>query len=252
MPWPLLFFPEPWWGQLQLTTPGPGWSPAQKESHLQGHKNTERKGAIPFWSSVSPLPLLTGNPFSLHWAFSICFSGRTALGKEQRGTGVWSPNIQLILSHKHGQNKVSGCFLYFFPLLIFWNWQQEVFCTSSVPCVAADSTELSTPQLPTVAHALFGGTKGRIAWPASLWGCLSCPGRLSRNTRTSWPAPMGREGSEAGDTGSYWWPCSAAAQWSQHGHIWNILTFQEIELRIRVIKCKPACGHVQILLAWRM
>lgn len=169
--------------------------------------------------------------------------------EEQRGTGVRSPTIQIILSHKHGQNKVSGCFLSPPPSplkLATWNIF-HFFCSL---CCSCFHWALHTSALQgSNAHAPFGDTKGRIAWPASFWGCLSCPGRLSRSTGISWPVPMGREGLEAGVTGSYWWPCLAGAQWSQHGHIWNTLIFQE-SLRITVIKCKPACGHVQILLAW--
>lgn len=72
---------------------------------------------------------------------------------------------------------------------------------SSVPCVAAASTELSTPGRSTVTmpmphlEALKGALLGQHR-------SESCPGRLSRSTGASQPVPMGREGSGEGVAGA--------------------------------------------------
>lgn len=74
LPWALMRTPAARQLLIRMVTVP---SPAQKESQLQRHKNTERKGAIPFWSRVSLLLLLTGNPSTLHWEFCTGLSGTT-------------------------------------------------------------------------------------------------------------------------------------------------------------------------------
>lgn len=92
-------------GHSPLTSPRR--RPICRDIKMQGHKNTDRQGAIPLWAGGPLFPLLTGSPVCLHSSCCTCCSWSTSPGWRSRGgTDAWSSTVQLILSHKHRQNKV--------------------------------------------------------------------------------------------------------------------------------------------------
>lgn len=139
-----------------MPAPGPGWSQPthqpQKDTHLQRRKNTARKEPFLFGleahhslSSQAALFLCTAH-------FVLVSLGVPARAEEQWSTYVWSPTIQLILSHKHRLNKVSGCFL-FLHILKMVTRSSFHFCPLHCPCFL--NTELSPPGHSKVAGHVF-------------------------------------------------------------------------------------------------
>lgn len=89
-------------------------------------------------------PSLTGSPVCLHSSCCTCCSWSTSPGWRSRGgTDAWSSTVQLILSHKHRQNKVSGCFFFLHILKMVTRNSFHFFCPLCCPCFL--NTELSLP-----------------------------------------------------------------------------------------------------------
>lgn len=97
--------------------------------------------------AVAPL---TGSLVCLRSAFCTCFSWSTSPGRRSgAGTDARSPTIQLILSHKRGQNKVSGCFFSLHVLKMVTRSSFHFFCP--LCCLCCLNTELSPPERSKVA-----------------------------------------------------------------------------------------------------
>lgn len=150
--------------------------------------------------------------------FVLVSLGVPALGGGAEGrTDAWSPTVRLILSHKHRQNTVSGCFFFLCILKMLTRSSFHFFSPLCCPRFL-NTAELSPALHHSSARTPFGGTKGSITQPVSPQRGMFCPRRLSRSSRAPQLISVGRERLRRR---SYWgyWPHWAAAQCSQHGHV---------------------------------